>query len=383
MSKQSRYSLIGFAVLTLGLLGSSAALASGVAQVEKVRASREGEIFTADLQLKGDFSSPEVQAQFANETVQVDLPGVALGKGKFLTRVDDRLVKSVYVTQPDGGIVRAKIILKMGFLAKSIENQVRISKRAGGLTIEILGDAQRGVAKNETESVRVVAVGDADQQSEDAAFPTKLVADGSAAAAGVEGATSGDKATLPGEGESAPIAEKKPDTNKLPENQIPVLTKAEGEKKEAGSSLPRLLITLGVLAVVLGATSFGVKRWASKSQGKNQNTRIKVLTQHHLGPKKSLAIIQVAGESILIGMTDQNISMLKTLSLLDDEIPEATPSNFDHALADFDEDDEDDISPRGKKGRGRKKESEDFAMRGLAEIRDVVSSRLKNFKNLE
>ena len=136
---------------------------------------------------------------------------------------------------------------------------------------------------------------------------------------------------------------KKETINKLPESEIPVLNTAQNEKKEAGSNFPRLMLTLGVLVVVLGAATLAMKRWSARSQKGNQNTKIRVLTQHHLGPKKAIAIIQVAGESILIGITDQNISMLKTLSLIDDEIPEQVPRHFDRTLADFDEEAGDDV----------------------------------------
>ncbi len=61
--------------------------------------------------------------------------------------------------------------------------------------------------------------------------------------------------------------------------------------------------------------------------------QIKVLSQHYLGPKKSLAIVHVAGESILIGVTDQNISMIKSLSLIDDEVPANLPNTFGQTLA--------------------------------------------------
>ena len=60
--------------------------------------------------------------------------------------------------------------------------------------------------------------------------------------------------------------------------------------------------------------------------------QIKVLSQHYLGPKKSLVIVRVAGESILVGVTDSNISMIKSLALIDDEVPVETPKNFADAL---------------------------------------------------
>ena len=155
----------------------------------------------------------------------------------------------------------------------------------------------------------------------------------------------------------------KKDLAKLPENQIPVLTENKDAKKPSGNQLHRIMITLGVLATVLGGLTYGLRRYANRGTGPKSNTKIRVITQHALGPKKSLMIVQVAGESILLGVTDHNISMIKQLSLIDDEIPENIPRNFDRTLEDYEE-------------------GGDFALRGLADIRDSVSTRLKNMKNL-
>jgi len=166
------------------------------------------------------------------------------------------------------------------------------------------------------------------------------------------------------------------ETAKLPENQIPVLTGAKDPKKASGGGMTRIFISLGVLAAALLAAIFGLKRIGNRGAEKNKNTRIKVLTQHALGPKKSLAIVQVAGESILIGVTDQNISMLKSLALIDDEFPEEMPREFNHALDDFDGD------TASSRARGAIAEHDDFAVQGLSEIRDKVSTRLRSMKNL-
>lgn len=169
---------------------------------------------------------------------------------------------------------------------------------------------------------------------------------------------------------------------KLPENQIPVLTGNKEAKKASTGGFTRILLTIGILLAAMAAAVFGLKRFAAKKVKGPQGTKIKVLTQHSLGPKKSLAIIQVAGESILIGVTDQNISMLKTLALIDDEFPDDIPRRFENALNDVSEDEEPATTPsRYRETRGSASEPDDFAMRGLSEIRDKVSGRLKNMKN--
>jgi flagellar protein FliO/FliZ len=125
--------------------------------------------------------------------------------------------------------------------------------------------------------------------------------------------------------------------------------------------------------VVIAALAFGLvhfSKWWQKRHGRNIETnRIRVLTQHHLGPKKSLSIIRVAGETILIGVTDANISMIKTLSLLEDEdVPTMVPNNFAGEM---------------KKQGAEDQESEtDEDISAFAQIRDRISTRIKEMRPL-
>jgi flagellar protein FliO/FliZ len=163
-------------------------------------------------------------------------------------------------------------------------------------------------------------------------------------------------------------------TKKLKESEIPLAPTKE-QKKSESQPWQKMVISLGVLAALLGGASIALKKWNKDSKNKNlKNTKIKVLTQHYLGPKKSILIVQVAGESILLGVTDHNISMLKTLSLIDDEIPENLPKNF--------------ASQMNSQINGQINsqiseefiEADDFAMKGLSDIRDKVSTRLKTMR---
>lgn len=120
----------------------------------------------------------------------------------------------------------------------------------------------------------------------------------------------------------------------------------------------RIALLIGLLAVIAGGAFYVAKRVGRP--GQNSQTQIKVLTQHYLGPKKSLAIVRVAGESILIGVTDNSINLIKSLALLDDEIPEQTPLNFEKSL---------DAAEKVQSSS-----QEEFSIR---QIKDVVSLKLK------
>lgn len=150
------------------------------------------------------------------------------------------------------------------------------------------------------------------------------------------------------------------------EAEIPVQLEKQARAGEADGTLFRLLFGFAIIGV-LGAGGYIFLRRYSRPGPMRNAPQIKILTQHWLGPKKSLAIVRVAGESILVGITEQNISMIKALSLLDEEVPDETPRNFDQAI-------------KSAEMKGRDDDEEEFSVGGL---REIVGQRLKNMRSLE
>lgn len=164
----------------------------------------------------------------------------------------------------------------------------------------------------------------------------------------------------------------------LKESEIPL--NLDGGKKVAqeDSSVFRIIFTLSILGLVGAGAYFFLRKYKIPKASKHQ-TQIKVLQQHYLGPKKSLAIVRVAGESILVGITDHNISMIKSLSLLDDEVPEEAPQSFGRVLGDIDETPT--AAERAPAKRAKELDAdEEFAISG---IKDIVSKRLKGMRSLQ
>ncbi len=120
------------------------------------------------------------------------------------------------------------------------------------------------------------------------------------------------------------------------EEKVPVLTKASAPKGDSSNPFFRVILALGVVCVAgLGALVY-IKKFRKLTTSKGPAPKIQVLTQHFLGPKKSLAIVKIAGESILIGITDHNITPIRVLALLDDELPVQNPKDFNAAMQGFD-----------------------------------------------
>ena len=165
------------------------------------------------------------------------------------------------------------------------------------------------------------------------------------------------------------------------EEQTPLNINVVKKASEAPPASTRILLTGVIISAMLGAAYFFVRKYKTSNTINKSNMQIKVLTQHYLGPKKSLAIIHVAGESILVGITDSNISMIKSLSLIDDEVPITTPKTFADAM----------MKPAAKSGASAlmngntaselndNELEEEFSFAGL---KDSVSKKLKSMRSI-
>lgn len=161
----------------------------------------------------------------------------------------------------------------------------------------------------------------------------------------------------------------------MKESEIPV--NLEAHQKSAGGESPilKLLLSLSVVGVLGCAAYFFFKKYVRTTGTQSNAKQIKVLTQHYLGPKKSLAIIRVAGESILIGVTDNNISLIKELSLLDEEIPETTPKSFGKLFERQNAQNNFEAQQQQNEEGG-----DEFSIAG---IKDFVSTKMKNMRSIE
>lgn len=178
------------------------------------------------------------------------------------------------------------------------------------------------------------------------------------------------------------------------ESEIPVQLASSKQALPNSTPWNRFAIAISVLGVMgCGAYFFG-KKYLKAGMSKNQHTQIKVITQHYLGPKKSLAIVRVAGESILIGITDNNINAIKSLSLLDEDIPESTPSNFQtvfNSTAGSEAASEKSAKHNKKMansdgglGVGNQRDNADIGEEfSITAVKDFVSSKLKNMRSIQ
>lgn len=89
-----------------------------------------------------------------------------------------------------------------------------------------------------------------------------------------------------------------------------LIPKTSGPPEIYGSFF-KMILVLGFLVSLLLIVLYVVKRffWKKISKG-GVDESIRVITSAYVGPKKSIALVEVAGERIVVGITNDNISML-------------------------------------------------------------------------
>ncbi len=300
-------------------------------ELKEIEHSEQGDRFLVEYIF--DQKVPDTYSlEFINSTIQVDLSGAELANKKRFTSIEDERVKNLYTYQLKDDLLRMRINYKEQFTAEDFKERVSVNLFDNRMIVEVK-DGRGAMPEKVTKPI----------------FEKNAL-----------------KVSAADFSEPKPKAIAKTDENKK-EYEIPVFLKTEPKKAKAKSSFwKRLLYSLGILAVLSVFGFFGLRQW-KKSRIANPGTSIKVITQHYLGPKKSLAVVRIAGESILIGVTDHTITHIKDLALLEEEVPEIE-NTFTDSLYNADQ-----------KIDAPEAEEDQFALTG---IKDLVSDRLKNMRQL-
>lgn len=118
------------------------------------------------------------------------------------------------------------------------------------------------------------------------------------------------------------------------ESEIPVTFTSKSAETGHNGIAWRLIASVALIAVVGGACMFATRRWSKGKDKGGKQARIEILHQLHMGPRKSIALLRVSGETMLVGITDHNINMLKPVTLIDDELEGVLNKDFNHFLED-------------------------------------------------
>ncbi|MFK8137637.1 MAG: FliO/MopB family protein [Bdellovibrionales bacterium] len=424
---------IGFSVILLLLTGSLNA-AGPVLNDAKSDASMSH--FRAIYEFSNQLDPKNIKVRYINSTIQIDVVGGETYKDKKFFKVKDPMVRTLYSFKSDRDTLSLRINYDKKFPADDLVGRVDTKVEGKNLIVSVadgravkLGNLDKMLLKPDNLNEKKVEdkfrylqkkFNPDDQVAEEKILPAKLPAvlsvdqfekkladklkydnsdrisdkrepakvrrnEGPIKIKRIKDLKPSENGEVLMENE---VTSKKPDSSstkpnydEMNESEIPVFSAATTgtikEKKSSGGNLAyALIVVLGIGAVSMLALKF----YGRKKKTENKHTSIKVLTQHHLGPRKSLAIVRVAGESILVGITDNSINHIKTLHLLDEEIPMETPRDFGNTLSSQVE------REQGMEDIGlplqfqeEEEEEDEYSVRG---IKDMVTSRMRGMREL-
>jgi len=286
MQSKSQFNLrkiaIGTAVLAATLCAGNWAAhadAGRLITLKQVQATDESQV---SILFDGKISASQIQTDYFNDIVQLSLKDVSVYPAK-ISSVNSAVLSKIFAYQYAPKLVRCRFTVKGR--AEALKDKLKIEANGKALTI------------------RFPAVPPAEAVAEKAT-PVEKPAD---RASEVPAVASSESQPLDhvGRGKSVqPIA--------------------------GGKPLPSPFGALGKLAAVLavfGAIAIGASKLRNKNGklmsalGKFANgtlarkgKMIEVVSTHHLGPKKSIAVVKVAGRLLVLGVSNDSINLITQIA---------------------------------------------------------------------
>lgn len=229
------------------------------------------------IELKFDGKPNEFVPSYREEFVQIELNDTSVIPPKQWINVKDGFFKNIFVYQFDDNTVRARFYTKGN--AVNLQDKIKFTNENDSVVVTYnVSGASSAV------SVEQNVQGEAKAEHADENTGTHVLT------------------TVVKEDAAAGNLISKPPTQ------------SSGAPEIYGSFI-KMLIVLGILIALLLVVLYVVKKFVWKKIGKGgQEDGIKVITSAYVGPKKSIALVEVAGERIVVGITSDNISMLTKVS---------------------------------------------------------------------
>ncbi len=277
-----------------------------------------------------------IEARFLRRSVEWDLAGLGMKKDKMFVDVGSNDINNVYVSYSDAKSVRVRVNLDNGKTASNYHERISFVSSEAGLTM-MMDSSVKLITNNIKELNRVyeVAASSDKKIAEHLNKASVLQVGGTATAAAAAPEIKAGDETSTTAAASEEDNEIRLDDNKS-EDQIPL--KLQEKKADVGTSsaLGRMVIGLVAIGFILASIVVISRKINRKRLGAQfSQDSITVVSQKYLGPKRNLTLVRVSGEYLLLGVTDNNISLIKTLAVVDDEIPALTPTDFGAAVKDM------------------------------------------------
>ena len=214
---------------------------------------------------------------YREDFVQIEFPDSFISPAKQWHKVGDDIVKNIFAYQFNDTTVRVRLFTYGK--SENLRDKIRFSRDNN--KVIILYNQETGTLDKETRvSIRDTKGGE-DNKVQLPAVPETV---------GTQQETNSPSFLKGGEGGLS--------------NNSPDIT----------ASIFKMVLALGIVLSLLFAAVFLFKKFFGGKIGlAGKGQQIRVITSTYLGPRKSIAVVDVAGERIVVGVTPTHITMLTRL----------------------------------------------------------------------
>lgn len=346
--------------LAIALLGSPSAQA--VTALKQVQISNGSQI---DLLFDGKIQKGQIRTEFVNDIIQLSIQDVSVYPAK-ISSVNGGSLTKIFAYQYAPKLVRCRLTVKGKADAYKDKLEIKTSGRI--LTVSVAGGkavpvetASEPDAEEKALLSRVLGGSAAGTAEKAGSKPTEKAAADSASEKPASDKPVAEKAAVTKASSERPAAadkDKERDSIATSASATAASTASTGDqpvrltgsstKLAGGKPLPsplKAFAKLGIVLALFGLLAFALKRYAQKRAGGGatdalaklgqpttegagffaklgslakkglggQPKMIEVLSTHYLGPKKSIAVVRIAGRVMVLGVANESISLITQL----------------------------------------------------------------------
>ena len=296
-----------------------------------------------ELTIKFFFKKPLVhlrQPLFLEKSIQVDFPLAYSEPAKQFLKIGDSQIKQVYVSQFNSKTMRVRFILNKedGDLEEKFQMEkdrdsliVRVIREPTDILGQLLARTTEKIKENKQKNNLKEVDTSFDEKINTESQPLTFEAKKEISPIEVKGTVSPklntSKINFSKKIKTAEFNEKKKwasadgsaakSSNVIKKTSFdPFQSESKNESNHVGlvSSSLRMVTTLLLVLGLIFLLFFGFKKYVLKNTAFGGGKMVHILSTSFLAPKKNIALVEVAGEILVLGVSDQNISLLTSIS---------------------------------------------------------------------
>lgn len=318
----SKAALIAFSALFC-LWMISGARAADITSIHQ-GAAGEGE-YAIDFAFSAPVKKDDVQVEFQRNFIQISLRGVSAYPAR-TEKLSHPLLEKVFTYQYQPDLARARVLLKVQ--ASAIQEKASWEVTPQGLRIVVQGSgAAAPVAKALPAAPKVIAKAEKPKREVKDNVSTKSAATSSAPAAIEDPSEAQSIQQILAEtkkGAKEPAKEPaKPEASKSLGEEQPIFAASSSVAAAASSKqspATRIFTSLLLVVGVIGAIAIAFRRFVlgrgvsfKGMSFQRQNRMIETIASQSLGPKRSVALIRVLDQHMVVGMAGESMTLLANL----------------------------------------------------------------------